>query len=317
MSFPLFNLGSYGPMLSKLILASSISNLTGLTLDTAVAKGTWTASGTWTLPAFTLGGNVTINSKLFTGDLKWSANATIGQSTETNILTLTSIGNITFSSGIQDVVISHNRDDKSVVVRGGSDAGNPFLQLIGSDFAVDPGRLDLITPNATKDAGVLRLTCKGNAAQGSSKIIIYEPFMVNADSTNNQIWTASAGAASTTLYIGNAQITVSSDVRVKDNIRPYEKSALSLLKQLPVIEFDYHDDCRPFGGVYSDRYVGMSAQDLYRLFPWAVNTQGGKDCADCLAGRDCAKHLPWQVNHELLVGVLVKAIQELAARRPN
>jgi hypothetical protein len=29
------------------------------TLDSSVGKGTWTASGTWTLPAFTLGGNVT------------------------------------------------------------------------------------------------------------------------------------------------------------------------------------------------------------------------------------------------------------------
>lgn len=30
------------------------------TLDSSVGKGTWTASGTWTLPAFTLGGNITM-----------------------------------------------------------------------------------------------------------------------------------------------------------------------------------------------------------------------------------------------------------------
>lgn len=33
--------------------------LTGLTLDSSVAKGTWTVSGTWTIPAVTLGGAIT------------------------------------------------------------------------------------------------------------------------------------------------------------------------------------------------------------------------------------------------------------------
>lgn len=35
--------------------ATEISNIT---LNTAVAKGTWTASGTWTIPAVTLGGDI-------------------------------------------------------------------------------------------------------------------------------------------------------------------------------------------------------------------------------------------------------------------
>lgn len=37
------------------------------TLDTAVAKGTWTASGTWTIPDVTLGGTVTGGSQTITG----------------------------------------------------------------------------------------------------------------------------------------------------------------------------------------------------------------------------------------------------------
>jgi len=40
------------------LFASTTQTLTNKTLDTAVAKGTWTASGTWTLPALTLGGTV-------------------------------------------------------------------------------------------------------------------------------------------------------------------------------------------------------------------------------------------------------------------
>ncbi|CAB4151742.1 hypothetical protein UFOVP594_31 [uncultured Caudovirales phage] len=39
------------------------------TLDTSVAKGTWTASGTWTIPAVTLGGTVTSNGQSFSGTL--------------------------------------------------------------------------------------------------------------------------------------------------------------------------------------------------------------------------------------------------------
>jgi hypothetical protein len=39
--------------------------LTNKTLTSSVGKGTWTASGTWTLPAFTLGGNILTNAKIF------------------------------------------------------------------------------------------------------------------------------------------------------------------------------------------------------------------------------------------------------------
>ena len=41
--------------------SSDTQTLTNKTLDTAVAKGTWSASGVWTLPAFTLGGNATLS----------------------------------------------------------------------------------------------------------------------------------------------------------------------------------------------------------------------------------------------------------------
>ena len=47
--------------------SGSLVFATSPTLDAAVAKGTWTASGTWTLPAFTLGGNITLNGKSFSG----------------------------------------------------------------------------------------------------------------------------------------------------------------------------------------------------------------------------------------------------------
>lgn len=39
--------------------------LTGATLNNLIAKGTWTADGTWAIPAVTLGGTVSTNSKHF------------------------------------------------------------------------------------------------------------------------------------------------------------------------------------------------------------------------------------------------------------
>jgi len=46
-------------------LIGATQELDGKTLDSSVAKGTWTASGTWTIPAVTLGGALTLNGQVF------------------------------------------------------------------------------------------------------------------------------------------------------------------------------------------------------------------------------------------------------------
>ncbi len=47
-------------------LLGATQELDGKTLDSSVAKGTWTASGTWTIPAVTLGGAISGNSQNIT-----------------------------------------------------------------------------------------------------------------------------------------------------------------------------------------------------------------------------------------------------------
>ena len=144
------------------------------------------------------------------------------------------------------------------------------------------------------------------------QLIFNGGLMIGVNAAANQIDDASNGAGSTTTYIGNASINVTSDVRVKENILPYQGDALALIRRLQVKEFDYLDAARPFGGVYTGRYVGFTAQDLYQVAPWSVNTQGGADCWECRAGLPCDLHLPWQARYEFLNGLLVKGIQELA-----
>ncbi|MDD4984186.1 MAG: hypothetical protein PHQ43_00155 [Dehalococcoidales bacterium] len=47
--------------------ATDVCELDACTLDSSIAKGTWTASGTWTIPAVTLGGAITGASQNITG----------------------------------------------------------------------------------------------------------------------------------------------------------------------------------------------------------------------------------------------------------
>jgi hypothetical protein len=120
---------------------------------------------------------------------------------------------------------------------------------------------------------------------------------IGADAAANEIDDASQGAASTTLYIGNASITVVSDARVKTNIRPYTDSALALYRRLQPVAFEYLPGFEPIGG-YVGAHVGLTAQNVYEIAPWAVNTQGDTD-------------LPWQAKFELMAGLNVRAFQEL------
>lgn len=149
----------------------------------------------------------------------------------------------------------------------------------------------------------------------SPNALVQSGIRIGADSGNNEIDDATQGAASTTLYIGNASITVSSDKRVKSNIQAWDGQATDLLSQLSVKDFDYDADHVPFGGIYDGRYVGLMAQDVFKVAPWAVNTQGGADCQNCLSGMSCEEHpQPWSVKAELMTGIMVKTMQELERR---
>jgi len=125
---------------------------------------------------------------------------------------------------------------------------------------------------------------------------------------------ATHGAGSTAMLIGNQTITVSSDVRIKENITDTRVNALELLSQLRVVDFNWKENFVAHEA-YNKRgtFTGLIAQEAVGIVPTIFNTQGGGECSLCLKGVECSEHLPWHVQYEYLVPTVVKGIQELSA----
>lgn len=135
---------------------------------------------------------------------------------------------------------------------------------------------------------------------------------VQNSSTNNAISTASQGAGTTTLYIGNASINVTSDIRLKENIYDTQVNALDLIDKLHVIDYTWSPKWSGYSG-YAHRgvFTGMVAQELIKIIPTVVNANGGENCELCLSGQECENHGEWHVEYDHLVPMMVKAIQDL------
>lgn len=135
-----------------------------------------------------------------------------------------------------------------------------------------------------------------------------------AGSTNNQFSTASTGAGSTPMYIGNGLITVVSDARLKTDIKPTTLHALEAMQKLTIIDHAWDDpsDKNPYGRNARGRWTGLTAQELIGVFPWLVN-HPTHWCADCQAGK-CAEHdsYVWQADFAYFAPVFVKGFQEVA-----
>ena len=137
---------------------------------------------------------------------------------------------------------------------------------------------------------------------------------IGADATNNAFDNATNGSGAATMYIGNTSITTSSDMRLKTDVEDTKINAVDTLNQMRVVDFGWDDptDTSPHGRNYRGRYTGMLAQETVKVAPWIINDQGGgRDCEDCMAGRECDQHGMFHVEYQHLVPMLVKAIQEL------
>jgi len=129
--------GIHGVGAGTIVGTTLAQTLTGKTLTSPTVNGTIATTGL-TMPAFTLGGNITGNGKVLTG-----------------------LAGATFTTGS---VLGSTVDNGLLYFKGAtSDAKAATLRLSGADHA-STGRLDIITPNAAADAGVTRLLISGKVA---------------------------------------------------------------------------------------------------------------------------------------------------------
>lgn len=159
----------------------------------------------------------------------------------------------------------------------------------------------------------------GGLTVTSGNVLANDGVRIGADSGNNEIDDASQGAATTTLYIGNASITVSSDVRLKRDLTPTATDWLTVLNAVPVVDYSWNDPSdrnNPWGKHSRGRWTGLKAQDLAQIpeLRFLVNAPD-ITCPDCLLGRVCVTHDSyWHVDLAHVVGPLIGAVQQLTAR---
>jgi hypothetical protein len=142
---------------------------------------------------------------------------------------------------------------------------------------------------------------------------------VGAASTNNDIWNASQGSGTASLFIGNASINVTSDMRLKQDIAPTGTDWLDVFSRVPVVDYAWNDPSdrhNPWGKQGRGRWTGVLAQALVQVpeLRFLVNAPD-VTCPDCLAGNLCLTHdAYWGVDLAHAVGPLIAAVQQLTAR---
>jgi len=141
---------------------------------------------------------------------------------------------------------------------------------------------------------------------------------IGANNGDNQIRGDSSGGGSATLYIGNQSITTSSDIRIKENIVDTEINALSRLNDLRVVDFNWND---PSDTSFNNKnargkWTGLIAQEVIEHLPYAVNAVRDEETLDPMpdATNEDGTDRLWKMEYDLIVPVLIKAVQELSTK---
>jgi len=170
-----------------------------------------------------------------------------------------------------------------------------------------PGRLVFSTTadGASSPTERMRISQSGDVflrqAGGSERV-----YFTGAGAAS--IGPASYAASSTTLYIGNAAIQVSSDVRLKDNIEDTALDALDAISKIKVKDFTWND---PSDTSFNNRnargkWTGLIAQELVEVLPFVVNAPRKEEDGSI----DYESEERWLLDQSQLCPVLIKAIQQ-------
>jgi hypothetical protein len=123
-----------------------------------------------------------------------------------------------------------------------------------------------------------------------------------------RIGKSSFAVSTGTLYIGNAAIQVSSDVRLKENIEDTSLDALDAISKIAVKDFTWND---PTDTSYNNRnargkWTGLIAQELVDVLSFVVNAPRKEEDGSI----DHESESLWTLDQSQLCPVLIKAIQQ-------
>ena len=184
--------------------------------------------------------------------------------------------------------------------------------------ASDQASNDAIIRARTNHATLLELMNDGRMLLKVNHLICAGAFIPGAtgETDNSKIFTSSGGTGSTNMFIGNAQIQVSSDKRLKINIRDTEMNPIETLNRLRVVDFDWDDpkdtswNNKMARVKHGGQWSGILAQEAVEVVPHIINAPRIEETLEL----DHESKNTWQVEYEHLVPTLVKAIQELSQK---
>ena len=130
---------------------------------------------------------------------------------------------------------------------------------------------------------------------------------VGAENTNNVLDDASTGAGTATLYIGNAAVTVASDVRLKDKIKDTERDAMAIFGKLRVVDHIWNDPSDVCENNRNARgvWTGLIAQEADEHIPWLVNRPRTDRKED---------DFMWHMDFAFMAPLFVKGFQQVEER---
>lgn len=171
------------------------------------------------------------------------------------------------------------------------------------------------TAGGTSNFGLFVNAPSGGSAHNVG-IFVDGSIRITTNQTANQFFTASSGAATTTMYIGNASINVTSDVRLKRAIADTKTDWLEVLSRVRVRDFGWNDpsDTNTFGKNARGRYTGLIAQEVIVDAPELRYTINAPDirCKACRQGAVCITHDSyWGLDLQHFTGPIIDALQRL------
>jgi len=173
-----------------------------------------------------------------------------------------------------------------------------------------PGLLKFSTTadGASSPTERMRIQADGVVKVAGDSWTLGRTYIGNSGASGSGIGTSSNGANSTTLYIGNAAIQVSSDARLKENIEDTSLDALDAISQIRVKDFTWNDptDTSSNNRNARGKWTGLIAQERVGVLPFVVNAPRKE--AD--GSIDHESQSTWTLDQSQLCPVLIKAVQQ-------